>query len=217
MKKQRILLAEDHVILRQGLAALLSATHECEVIGEAGDGLEAVHQAKLLKPDIILMDISMPHMNGTEVIQTIKRHNPEIKIIVLTAHKTEEYIRATLTAGADAYVLKDDTHLDLMSAITNVQKGKVYLSVGICDKVINGFLGYATTGLTSSTWDMLTSREREVLKLVAEGSKNREIADYLSVSQKTVEKHRTNLMKKLDLHNVSALTTYAIENGLVSQ
>lgn len=215
MLKQKVLIAEDHAILREGLRALLSRTPELDVISEAQDGQEAISLARQLGPDLILMDLTMPNINGTEAMRTIKRNNPDIKIIVLTVHKSEEYVRATLDAGANGYVLKDDTHNDLLTAIENVQKGNVYLSPGICNKVINGYLNTPTKDTSSTPWNELTVREREVTKLIAEGKKSREVADYLSVSLKTVEKHRSNLMRKLDLHNVSAITKYAIENKLV--
>ena len=213
---QKILIAEDHAILREGLRALLSATPELEIIGEAEDGQEAISLARQLKPHLVLMDLNMPNINGTEAMRAIRRHNPAIKVIALTVHKTEEYVRATLDAGASGYVLKDDTHHDLLTAIASVRKGKVYLSPGICDKVINGFLGPVTSTTSPSSWSQLTVREREVTKLIAEGKKSREVAEYLSVSLKTVEKHRSNLMRKLDLHSVSAITKYAIANSLVS-
>jgi len=216
MQKHNILVADDHSILREGLRALLSNTPDFEVIGEAEDGQDAIEKARQLQPEFILLDLSMPIINGTEAIRVIKQRNPEIKIIALTVHKSEEYVRATLDAGADAYVLKDDTSHDLLTAIRNVRKGKVHLSPGICDKVINGFLDRPARGRSMTSWDQLTMREREVLKLIAEGNKNRGIAERLSVSVKTVEKHRANLMKKLDLHGVSALTKYAINNGLIS-
>jgi len=215
MLKQKVLIAEDHAILREGLRALLSGTPELEIISEAQDGQEAINLARQLEPDLILMDLTMPNINGTEAMRMIKRHNPDIKIIVLTVHKSEEYVRATLDAGANGYVLKDDSHNDLLTAIMNVQKGNVYLSPGICDKVMNGYLNTSFTDTSSTPWNELTVREREVTKLIAEGKKSREVADYLSVSLKTVEKHRSNLMRKLDLHNVSAITKYAIENKLV--
>jgi len=216
MHKQTILIAEDHAILREGLRALLSAESGIEIIAEAEDGQEAVIKAKACRPDIVLMDISMPNINGTEAIHAIKRHDPGIKIIVLTVHKSEEYVRAALEAGADGYLLKDDTHHDLLAAIMNIHRDRTYLSPGVCDKVINGYLDRQSADNACFTSGQLTLREREVTKLIAEGKKNRDIAEYLSVSLKTVEKHRSNLMRKLDLHSVSALTTYAIENGLVS-
>jgi two-component system response regulator NreC len=216
MLMQKILIAEDHAILREGLRALLSGSAELEIIGEAEDGQDAISKARQLNPDLIIMDLSMPNINGTEAMRTIKHHNPAIKIIALTVHKTEEYVRATLDAGASGYVLKDDTHHDLLTAIACVRKGQVYLSPGICNKVVNGFLDPATSTTSSSSWSQLTVREREVTKLIAEGRKSREIAEYLSVSLKTVEKHRSNLMRKLDLHSISAVTKYAIENDLVT-
>jgi DNA-binding NarL/FixJ family response regulator len=216
LQKHTILLADDHSILREGLRALLSNSSDLEVIGEAEDGQDTIEKARQLQPHLILLDLSMPSINGTEAIRVIKQRNPEIQIIVLTVHKSEEYVRATLDAGADGYVLKDDTSNDLLTSIRNVRKGKVHLSPGICDKIINGYLANPAKDQSRRSWDQLTIREREVLKLIAEGNKNREIAEHLSVSIKTVEKHRSNLMKKLNLHCVSALTTYAIDNNLIS-
>jgi len=217
MIKQKVLIAEDHAILREGLRALLASSPHLEIIGQAEDGQEAVNLARQLQPHLVLMDLTMPNINGTEAIRAIKRHTPAICIIVLTVHKSEEYVRATLDAGANGYVLKDDTHSDLLNAITNAQKGNIYLSPGICNKVINGYLDTpsSTSAHSSGSWSQLTVREREITKLIAEGKKSREVAEYLSLSLKTVEKHRTNLMRKLHLHNVSAITKYAIENHLI--
>ena len=211
----RIVIAEDHTILREGLKALLSAKADFSIVGEAEDGRDAIRCVGQERPDLILMDLSMPKMNGLEAIREIKKQNPDTKVIVLTVHKTEEYILASLRAGADGYVLKDATHSELEMAINNVLKGKRFLSPGISEKVIGGYLEGKTTGKTKSVWDTLTQREREILKLIAEGNKNKEIADYLCISLKTVEKHRTNLMKKLDLHNVASLTAFAMEKGLI--
>lgn len=215
--KQRIVIAEDHTILREGLRALLSSNPHFEVVGEAGDGQNAIRCVERLRPDLILMDLSMPKMNGMEAIRDIKKQCPETKILALTIHKTEEYILATLKAGADGYVLKDATHAELMMAIKNVLFGKSYLSPGISERVIEGYLEGKKTIKSRSSWDILTQREREVLKLIGEGYKNREIADYLCISVKTVEKHRANLMNKLDLHSASALTAFAMEKGLVTK
>lgn len=216
MPKQEILLAEDHTILRDGIKALLSGNPDLVVIGEAENGREAIQRSQELQPQIILMDLSMPNINGTEAIRAIKQRNPSIKIIVLTVHKSEEYVRSALEAGADGYVLKDDSQQDLLAALASVQKDRVYLSSGICGKLIDGYLDRSTSAQPARSWDQLTVRERQVLKLVAEGKKNREIATYLSISLKTVEKHRTNLMRRLDLHSASALTTFAIDNGLLT-
>lgn len=214
-KKIRIVLAEDHTILREGLRALLSADPKFEIVGEAADGREAIRWVEKLGPDLVTMDLSMPRMTGMDAIREIKKRYPATKIIALTVHKTEEYLRTTLQAGADGYVLKDATHEELMLAIENILEGKTYLSPGISEKVIAGYLEGKENRLPSSTLGVLSPREREVLKLIAEGYKNKEIAADLCISLKTVEKHRANLMKKLDLHNVAALTSYAIEQGLV--
>jgi len=161
------------------------------------------------------MDISMPGMNGIEAMLDIKRRNPGIRILILTVHKSDEYIHESLRAGADGYILKDATHDELQIAIRSVLKGKTYLSPDISDRVIHSYLGGGGKTDVSTGRDELTHREREVLKLVAEGHPNKFIADYLCLSIKTVEKHRSNLMKKLDLHNASMLTSYAIEKGMV--
>jgi len=215
--KYRIVIAEDHTILREGLRSLLSSSSDFEVVGEAEDGREAIRCVEKLKPDLILTDLSMPRMNGMEAIREIKKQSPKTKILVLTVHKTEEYILATLKAGADGYLLKDSTHSELVMAVKHVLSGKHYISPGISDKVLEGYLEGRKTLKTRTSWETLTQREREILKLIAEGYKNKEIAEDLCISVKTVEKHRANLMEKLNLHNVQALTAFAIEKGLVSR
>ncbi len=214
MAKERILIAEDHAILREGLRLLLSMNSDLEIVGEVEDGRSAIHCAKLLKPTVIIMDLSMPYTNGTEAINIIKSRFPETKIIVLTVHKTEEYVKTALNSGASGYVLKDDTHEELLRAIKSVTSGKKYLSPGVCDQIISTYLKQTSPLKSLCSWGTLSTREREIIKLIAEGKKNKEIASYLSISVKTVEKHRSNLMKKLDLHNSSELTAYAIENKL---
>lgn len=216
LKKQRVLIVEDHTLLRAGLKALLTQDPDIEIVGEADNGRDAVQLIATLTPNLVLMDLSMPGMNGIEAIRDIKRRNPETRVLVLTIHKTEEYILESLRAGADGYILKDATHDELRVAIRSVLNGKTYLSPDVSGKVINGYLGAGNSPATSSAWDSLTHREREVLKLVAEGHPNKFIADYYCLSVKTVEKHRSNLMKKLDLHNAAMLTAYAIEKGLVT-
>jgi DNA-binding NarL/FixJ family response regulator len=214
--KKRIFLVEDHTLLRAGLRALLSQDPDLEIVGEADNGRDAIRAIGSLAPHLVLMDLSMPGMNGIEAMQDIKRRNPDTRVLVLTIHKTDEYIHESLRAGADGYILKDATHDELRVAIRSVLNGKTYLSPDISGKVIHGYLGIGKAANVGSTWDTLTHREREVLKLVAEGHPNKYIADYLCLSIKTVEKHRSNLMKKLDLHNASTLTSYAIEKGLVA-
>jgi len=215
--KHKVVIAEDHTILREGLRALLSASADFEIVGEAEDGRSAIQCVENVKPDLVLMDLSMPRMNGMEALREIKKLRPETKVLALTVHKAEEYVLATLDAGADGYVLKDATHTELVMAIKSVLMGKRYLSPGISEKVIEGYLEGRRTLKSRSPWDTLTQREREILKLVAEGYKNKDIAYYLCISVKTVETHRANLMRKLDLHNVSALTAFAMEKGLTTR
>lgn len=215
-EKRRILIVEDHTLLRAGLRALLLQDPNIEIVGEAENGRDAVQAVGLLAPHLVLMDLSMPGMNGIEAIMDIKRRYPETRVLVLTIHKTDEYIHESLRAGADGYILKDATHDELRIAVRSVLNGKTYLSPDISSKVINGYLGTGNAAAGVSPWDTLTHREREVLKLVAEGHPNKYIADYYCLSVKTVEKHRSNLMKKLDLHNASTLTAYAIEKGLLA-
>ena len=215
MEKKKILIVEDHTILREGLKALLTTNPDIEIAGEAGDGREAICLVEKLDPDLVMMDLSMPRMDGMQAIREIKRRWPKTKILALTAHKTEEYILTTLKAGADGYLLKDATYQEMMTAVRSVLSGKRYLSPGISERVIEGYLEGKQTVKVQGAWDNLTTREREVLKLIAEGYRNKEIADLLVISPKTVEKHRANLMIKLNFHNVSEVTAYAIEKGLV--
>lgn len=213
----RILIADDHTILRAGIRSLLDMVPDFEVVGEVDNGKDAIYQAGQLEPDLLLCDLSMPKTNGTEAIQHIKSRYPEIKILVLTVHKTEEYVHAALKAGANGYVLKDDTSDELIAAIKNIAAGKTYLSPSICNEVVTGYLADPGKERIYTSIELLTSREREVMKLIAEGNRNKDIAQYLSISLKTVEKHRSNLMKKLDLHSASSITSYAIKNGLAAQ
>jgi two-component system response regulator NreC len=217
IEKYKVVIAEDHTILREGLRALLSSSPDFEIVGEAEDGRGAIQCVVNVKPDLVLMDLSMPRMNGMDAIREIKKLCPGTKILALTVHKAEEYVCATLQVGADGYVLKDATHPELVMAMKSVLAGKPYLSPGISERVIEGYLEGRKTLKSRSLWDILTQREREILKLIAEGHKNKEIADYLCLSVKTIETHRANLMRKLDLHDVSALTTFALEKGLTTR
>ncbi len=214
--KHRILIADDHTIMREGLRALLESDLTLEIVGAVENGRDAVQSVGSLKPDVVLMDISMPHMDGMSAIREIKRRAIETKILVLTVHKTEEYIRAALQAGASGYVLKDASRAELLFAIQSLVAGKTFISPAVSDRIVTAYLHREQSGAVRSLSDTLTVREKQVLKLIAEGRRNREIATYLYISVKTVEKHRSNLMQKLNVHNTAALTTFAIENGHVT-
>ena len=216
-KNYRIVIVEDYTIVRQGLKSLLDSFSDFEVVGEAVDGKEAIESAGRLKPDLVLMDLSMPKTDGFTAIKEIKKRLPETKILVLTVHKTEGHVRMALEAGADGYILKDASCTELEMAIRNIADGKSYLSPEISDGIIRGYLSGVKAAKTETMTGNLTPREVEVLKLIAESYKSKEIADYLSISINTVDKHRANLMRKLDLHNASALTHFALTEGLVDK
>lgn len=217
-KPYRIVIAEDHRILREGLRSLLSSNPDFEIAGEAENGLDAVKCVEKLSPDLILIDLSMPKTDGLYAIAEIRNQHPATKILVLTVHKAEEYVFESLRSGADGYVLKDATYTELKLAIENVLAGKTYLSPGISEKLVLGYLeGRKPFSENKSAYEQITHRERQILKLIAEGNKNRDIAEYLSISVKTVEKHRSNFMKKLDLHNSAEITAFALEKGLFSR
>ena len=205
----RILIAEDQQLVRQGLAALLKA-EDIEIIGEAEDGEAAVDMARALRPDIVLMDLSMPVLDGVEATRRIKRLAPQIKVLILTVANCERRVAEALAAGADGYALKKLGHDELMAAIAAVRSGKHYLGPGLNEEAVREYLDGADTVAVA-----LTAREREVLRLIAQGLKNREIAETLSIAIKTVETHRTKIMQKLDLHNSAELATYAMRRGLI--
>jgi len=217
MEKKNIVIAEDHTLVREGLRSLLSDNKDYKVVGEAENGLDAIKSVQKFSPDLILLDLSMPKMNGIAAIKEIKRVSPETKILALTIHTADEYILEAFQSGADGYCLKNAHHHELLIAISSVLSGKTYLSPEISGKVLDGYLEGRKTLKTNTPWDNLTQREKEVLKLVGEGFKSTEIADYLGISAKTVDKHRSNIMNKLQLHNAAALTAYAIEKGLVTK
>jgi DNA-binding NarL/FixJ family response regulator len=214
---RKIIVAEDHKILREGLISLLAGSDEIKVVGEAEDGLEAIRRVDQVHPDLVLLDLSMPRMDGLSAIKEIKTRSPKTKILALTIHESEDFILEAFKSGADGYCLKDASSSELLMAIKSVLSGKRYLSPGISDKVLEGYIEGRKTLKTSSSWETITQREREILKLVGEGYKNKEIADFLYISTKTVEKHRSNIMRKLDIHTASGLTAFAIEKGLVTK
>ncbi len=216
-RKKRIVIAEDHAILRQGLQSMLNIEEAFEVVGEAEDGLGAIRIVNKTEPDLAIIDLSMPKMSGISVILEIRKSCPQTRIIVLTMHKEEDYILQAFRSGADGYCLKSSDLDELIIAIKAVLSGKQYVSPEISGKILEGYLESQKTIREKSSWDTLTMREKEVLKLVGEGYQNKKIADYLCISIKTVETHRANIMQKLDIHTASGLTAYAIENGLVTK
>ncbi len=217
VEKKRVVIAEDHKILRQGLCSLLGMNDDLEIVGEAGDGMSAIRTIRQTDPDLVLLDLNMPKMDGIAVIKEIKQQSPDTKILALTMHKKEEYILEVFKSGGDGYCLKTSGQEDLMTAIKAVLSGKQYVSPEISEMVLEGYLDSRKTIRGKSSFETLTQREKEVLKLVGEGYQNKDIADYLCISPKTVEKHRANIMQKLDLHTASALTSYAIDKGLVAK
>ncbi len=204
----RIVLADDHVIVRQGLKALLER-EKLEVAGEASDGREAVELARELQPDLIILDVAMPLLNGMEAAREILRSNPRARVILLTMHAEDHYVLEALRAGATGYVMKTRASGELVQAIREVQRGNVYLSPGVKRAVISAFL--AKGGPPS---EPLTSRERQVLQLIAEGRTTKQAAALLNISTKTAESHRTHIMQKLDIHETAGLVRYAIRSGL---
>ena len=218
MSPIKVLLAEDHTIVRKGIRSLLDGVTDIEVIGEAEDGREAVEKVGQLLPDVVLMDNTMPILNGLEATRQIKKQFPHIMVLILTMHTDEEYIFQFLQAGASGYLVKKTVPKELVSAIKAVYRGDSFLSPSISKKVIEEYLrhGRETDTRKEDSYTQLTDREREVLQLIAEGFTNKEIAEQLHLSIKTVGNHRLNLMEKLDIHNVSDLTKYAIRKGIIS-
>jgi DNA-binding NarL/FixJ family response regulator len=213
--RYKLLITEDHAIVRVGLRVLLSKEPDLEVIGETDNGRDTIRMVDEFAPDLIMFDLNAHRTDGTGAIAEIRRRHPKTRIVVLSQQTTEENIREALRAGASGYVLKDASDAELIAAVHCVLAGRLYLSPGISDQVINAFLVGGTAGGAKTELDALTARERQILKLVAEGHTSKHIAGHLSLSVKTVEKHRSNLMKKLGLHNASALTSFAIGRGLV--
>ena len=212
MSKIRILVVDDHAIMRDGIRALLNLRDDIEIVGEASEGNEAIEKAEELAPDVVVMDIAMPGMDGLEATRRITKKNPTVKVLVLSQHDNREYILSAIKAGVVGYVPKRALGLELVSAIRAVHQGDSYLYPSAAAAVIRDYL----KGAVKEPYDRLTAREREILTLIAEGHTSREIADKLFISLKTVLGHRTKIMEKLDLHNRSELIKYAIRKGLIS-
>lgn len=212
--KIRILIADDHTILREGIRSLLEAEADFQVVGEAEDGHAVLKMVDELRPHVVLMDIAMPLLNGLEATRQIKRHHPKVKVLVLSMHENEEYIRQVLACGAMGYILKDAAARDLIQAIRAVYQGEAVLSPAITRLVIEDYLRWGDLQVQNHA-DGLSPREREVLQLIAEGYTNKQIAEILCIAVKTVQAHRTNIMSKLDLHDRSELIKYAIRKKII--
>ncbi len=215
MNKIRLLIADDHAIVRTGIRLLLDSQPDMEVVGEAQDGRESLAQAQKLKPDVILMDIAMPDMGGVEATRAIKETCPQAQILALTMHEDARYFFRMLQVGASGYVVKGADPSELLSAIRAVFQNKAYLFPSLARKLLDDYLQRVGAGVEKDSYAKLTSREREVLKLVGEGDTSREIAETLFISLNTIERHRTNIMGKLGMHNKSQLIRFAIRKGLV--
>jgi DNA-binding NarL/FixJ family response regulator len=214
-QKYRILLVEDHAIIREGLHSLFSSEKDFEVVAEAEEGRSALRLVENHRPDLVVTDLSMPHMDGIDLIATLKKQNPKIKIIALTVHRNDEYVLAALKAGADGYMLKEANYSELITAARTVLKGNHYLTPEISGNLIQGYLEGKGAPRGESPRETLSKREREIVALIAEGQTNKQIADRLCISVKTVETHRYKIMSKLNVHNAAALITVAMERGLI--
>ncbi|HQU83445.1 MAG TPA: response regulator transcription factor [Pyrinomonadaceae bacterium] len=213
-KEVHILLADDHALVRQGLRALLEAEPNFRVVGEAGDGLEALNLTKKLKPNVVVLDVMMPHLNGLETARQMSKQFPTTKIIILSMYDDEGFVLEALGNGASGYVLKDSNSTDLIAAVHEVIAGRRYLSPPLSDRAISAYQQFAKSG-TFDKYEILTTREREVLQLTVEGSTHSEIANKLGISVRTAETHRANLMNKLNLHSKADLIRYAIKRGII--
>ncbi|MEE8346449.1 MAG: response regulator transcription factor [Dehalococcoidia bacterium] len=211
----RVLIAEDHTIVRQGIRLLLDDQPDVEVVGEAADGQQAIALVEQVEPDIVLMDLAMPGINGLEATRTIKKRFPQVQVVALTVHDSDEYFFQMLDAGAAGYVLKGADASLLLEAIRTAHQGEVFLHPPLTTKLVRDYLRRAKSGEARALYDDLTEREREVLRHIAEGHTNREIADLLCISLSTVQTHRTHVMEKLKLRKRSELIDYALRQGLL--
>jgi two-component system response regulator NreC len=216
MKKLRILLADDHIVMRSGLRALLDRQPNLEVVGESENGRETVALATSLKPDVVVMDVGMPVLNGIEATQAIVTQCPTIAVVILSMHADESYVMRALKAGARGYLLKDSAAADLIGAIQAISQGKSFFSPKVSRILAEDYVRVLKQKGAVDTYDLLTSREREILQLLAEGKANKEVATALNISPYTVETHRGHILQKLNLHNSAELVLYAVRKGIIS-
>ena len=209
-RKTRILLADDHAVVRQGFARILQGESDFEVVGEASDGREAVQKSIELKPDIVIMDVSMPELNGIEATRRLQKDHPRIRVLALSMHKDNVFVREILRAGAAGYLLKDAIDQELLTAVRAVANGEGYLSPSVSEAVLSDYRKHVTDPI-----DLLSSREREILQMLAEGKTNKEVAQVLNISVYTVDAHRGRIMEKLNLHSIGEMVRFAMRNGLI--
>jgi two-component system response regulator NreC len=216
LKKIRILIADDHGIVRKGLRLQLEQHTNFEVVGEATEGREAVRMADELSPDVVIMDIAMPNLNGIQATTQVVKKNPQIGVIILSMYSDETYLMRTLAAGAKGYLLKDSADVDLHRAVEVVAQGKPFFSPAIADTLLEDYMRQLQQRGLQDSYDLLTEREKEILQLLAEGKSNKDVAGILNLSTNTVETHRTRIMQKLDLHSTAEIVLYAVRKGIIS-
>ena len=212
----RVLLADDHGVVRKGLRFLLEQQQSFEIVGEAADGREAVRLAEETSPDVIIMDIAMPLLNGIEATAQIVKRRPETGIVILSMHSDEDYLLSALNAGAKGYLLKDSAEVDLVRAIHAVRHGTPFFSPEIAKTLLEDYMRFLQQRNLQDSYDLLTDREKEVLQLLAEGKSNKEVAGILDVSVYTIDTHRTHLMQKLNLHNTAEIVLYAVRKKIIA-
>jgi two-component system response regulator NreC len=216
MPKLRIVLADDHTLVRHGLRKVLQDQSDWEVVGEADDGREAVRLVQELKPDVAILDIAMPRLNGIEATRQIARRFPDVQVLVLSMHADEPYVTQVLRAGATGYLLKDSADTDLIRAVAAVSQKKSFFSPAVAKVMLDDYVRQLADRGITDRYDTLTDREREVFQLIAEGKSNKDIADLLHLSPNTIETHRAHIMEKLDVHNAAEIVLYAVRKGVIS-
>jgi DNA-binding NarL/FixJ family response regulator len=215
MSSYRIVLADDHVIVRQGIKRMIEEESDLKVIGEVSDGLELLSLLKKLKAHMVIIDIAMPNIGGIEATKEIKKHYPEVKILILTMHKSRELLHHAIFNGADGYMLKEESEKELYSGIEKIRQGGVYISPCLSEELAEDYTSLCR-GIPNHPSELLTKREREILKLIADGKSSREISNLLFISTRTVEKHRANIMEKMDAKKTADLVKHAVQKGLIS-